>query len=84
MMHSLDGLLIRGESPVTDLAPGQRVAVLSHGNVMDWPFRTAAGVLRGFTVPHGFAVVDVDDWGEVPPHIRHAPLLIHPESLEAR
>lgn len=51
---------------------GAHVSIVAQrGLVMDWPYRGRRGNVLGYTLPHGFAVVDSD--GDE--------LLVHPESL---
>ena len=51
---------------------GARVVVKDRGACFDWPYLDKLGEVLGYSIPHGFAVVQIEG-DEV---------LLHPENIE--
>lgn len=66
------GFAFTPESPVCGFRPDQKVRVKeARLSPLDWPYAGREGILRGYSIPRGYAIVDFGD-------CEH---LIHPESL---
>lgn len=79
-MSEYYGILLDPTSQGTNLSVGERVEVADK-NGLDEPYDGIQGNLKGFSRPHGYAVLQVNHWANMPNNARRNPLLVHPENI---